>query len=96
VNKRALATARRMEADGLELLAKAKRLEADALEADEDRGASEAPVYFTVEQAAKEFDVSRRTIFEWIALGMPSLKRGRVRRIPVAAATSWLGARERH
>ncbi|HEY5243642.1 MAG TPA: hypothetical protein VIJ22_19310, partial [Polyangiaceae bacterium] len=59
----ALADGLRAEADALEALAVAKRAQADALD-HAPTVASEAE-YVTVDDAARVFEVSRRTIFAW-------------------------------
>jgi excisionase family DNA binding protein len=90
------AAALRLQADALELQARALRAEADAIEAEADQpanGNGADAVYLTVEEAARRFNVSKRTIFDWVAEGMPSVKRGCVRRVPVVEATVWLRAR---
>ncbi len=51
------------------------------------------PVEFaTPLQYAERHGVGRSTIFEWLKAGLPSFKQGKVRRIPVAEADSWLKA----
>jgi excisionase family DNA binding protein len=94
VNARAVAL--RAQADALEAQARAVRAEADALEADApERPAAtdEDRVYITISEAARRFDVSRRTVCSWLAEGLPSVKRGRIRRIGVEAATAWIEGR---
>jgi excisionase family DNA binding protein len=47
-------------------------------------------LYMTVEQFAEHRQVGRTTVFGWIALGLPSVKQGRTRRIRFDAADVWL------
>jgi excisionase family DNA binding protein len=87
-----LADALRAEALALEAMARSRREQADELDAaavPRDEG-----IYITVDEAARRFEVSRRTVFEWVRDGLPSIKRGRVRRIPVTEARAWLAARQ--
>ena len=49
-------------------------------------------VYMTVRQYAKHRQVSRTTVFNWISVGLPSIKQGRLRRIRVEVADAWLDA----
>jgi excisionase family DNA binding protein len=90
----ARAAALRAQADALVAHARALRDEADALDK-EGASAIAAPVvlYATVDEAAHTFGVSRRTIFEWVRSGCPSIKRGAVRRIPIEQARAWLNAK---
>ena len=39
---------------------------------------------------ARRVDVSRGTVYNWLAAGMPALKLGRSRRIDPAEAIAWL------
>jgi len=92
VSARSLAL--RAQADALEAQARALRSEADAL----DEEAASAPaaderVLMTLDQAAKALDVSRRTLFDRIARGMPSVKRGRLRRVSLDVAKAWIDER---
>lgn len=48
------------------------------------------PIYATVTQAMARYQVSRRTIFAWVRAGMPTVGRGRTRRVDVRRADSWL------
>jgi excisionase family DNA binding protein len=90
----ARASALRAQADALVAQARALRDEADALDKEAAPTAAEpVTLYATVDEAARAFAVSRRTIFDWIRDGMPSIKRGAVRRVPVEQARAWLGAR---
>jgi excisionase family DNA binding protein len=88
----ALADALRLEAEALELQARAKRAQADALDA-----ATPAPVdessFVTVDEAARALHCSRRTIFTWIADGLPSIRRGRRRRVRLELARQWADGR---
>jgi excisionase family DNA binding protein len=89
-------TALHAQAAALEAQALAVRAEAHALEADiSSRTAKDAVVYATVTEAARELECSRRTVFDWIAAGMPSIKRGAKRRVPMDQARAWLEARGR-
>jgi excisionase family DNA binding protein len=47
-------------------------------------------IYMTIEQYADHRQVSRCTVFRWIALGLPSVKQGRTRRIRCDVADDWL------
>jgi excisionase family DNA binding protein len=47
-------------------------------------------IYMTVRQYAEHRQVSRTTVFNWINLGLPSVKQGRLRRIRVEVADAWL------
>jgi excisionase family DNA binding protein len=49
-------------------------------------------VYLTIEQYAEHRQVGRTTVFQWIALGLPSVKQGRTRRIRCDVADAWLDA----
>jgi excisionase family DNA binding protein len=84
----ARATALRAQADALEAQARALRDEADAI----DVAPLSAPVgtFLTVDEFARANEVSRRTVFDWIRDGLPSVKRGRLRRIDGHAARAWL------
>jgi excisionase family DNA binding protein len=75
--------------------AAALSLERDAQKLTEPEPAKEEAVYVGVDEAARTFDVSRRTVFEWIRDGMPSVRRGRVRRVSIEQARAWLDGRSR-
>jgi excisionase family DNA binding protein len=49
-------------------------------------------LYCTVDEFAEQLQVSRGTVFHWIASGLPSLRVGRCRRIIVERAFRWLEA----
>jgi excisionase family DNA binding protein len=53
---------------------------------------SPIPTYMTVQQYAEYRQASRTTVFNWINLGLPSVKMGRLRRIRVDVADAWLDA----
>jgi excisionase family DNA binding protein len=81
----------RAQADALAAQALAVRAEADALELESATKPANDPIVFaTIDEAAREFDVSRRTIFDWLRDGMPSVKRGVKRRVPIDQARRWL------
>ena len=93
MNGHAIATALRASAIALEAQAKALRLEAEALDEADAKAAPDGAVFVTIKALAAHFGVTRRTVFAWLADGLPSLKRGRFRRVSVEAATAWLAAR---
>jgi excisionase family DNA binding protein len=58
---------------------------------------SDAPTeYVSPAQMADRMAVSRATVHRWLRHGMPSLGRGKSRRINVAAAEAWLRGRPMH
>jgi excisionase family DNA binding protein len=89
-----IVAALRAQAVALEASARALRAQADALEQEPE--APEAPLYLTIADAAQRFNVSKRTIGDWLVVGLPSVRRGRVRRIPIAEATAWLRDQSSH
>jgi len=64
----------------------------DALLPDAKEPPAEVPI-LTVSEFAKRVGVCGRTVSNWIERGLPVMRRGRVRRIDVAAANAWLGDR---
>jgi hypothetical protein len=92
--KASVIAALRAQAAALEASARALRAQADALEQEPD--APEPPLYLTIADAARHFNVSKRTVGAWLVEGLPSVRRARVRRIPVGEATAWLRERSTH
>lgn len=50
---------------------------------------------FTVREVMECFDVSRPTVYKWLALGLPSYRIGRVIRIVEADLNEWFEAHAR-
>jgi excisionase family DNA binding protein len=48
--------------------------------------------YLTPEQFGEHRQVSRGTVYSWIARGLPSVKQGRTRRIKKIDGDAWLDA----
>jgi len=78
----------RAEADAYDALAKAKRMHADAIDRRTPTTVDDA-LLPTVDEVATALGVSRRTVFAWISAGLPSTRRGRFRRVDLAAAREW-------
>ena len=56
-----------------------------------DSGPAEPiPTYVTVGAFAQRVGVAKRTVENWITQGLPVVRGGRVRRIPIVEADAWL------
>lgn len=54
---------------------------------------TDPPTLLRPERFADVVDVSRATVYAWLAEGLPSLKLGRSRRIDVTEGLAWLRER---
>ena len=87
--------------DPAELRAAALALLADADVQDAVRAALPAlpgaePTHLSIASFARRWSVSRRTVGNWLRAGLPIVRIGRLARIPLVEADSWVaGARAR-
>jgi excisionase family DNA binding protein len=49
--------------------------------------------YLTLEELMARFKIGRSTVYEWMGLGLPFFKVGRVVRYPEKEVQDWIGAR---
>jgi hypothetical protein len=86
-------TALRAQAVALRAQADAIEAEATALVAERQPAKPPEPVYMKVEAYGARVGLSRRTVFTRIDEGLPTIGQGKSRRVDVARADAWLGAR---
>jgi excisionase family DNA binding protein len=82
--------------DRAELRAAALALLADAEVRDAVRGVIPSPgteaTHVTIAAFSRRWGVSRRTVCNWLLAGLPTVRLGRLVRIPLADADAWIVA----